>query len=129
MLSRVLVPLTLICSATLAHAAPNFQFLDDEAEPGGYDVTATVSAPGQIALSRQKNGDGYTLQVAANALELDLTHGGVRRDTERRAGVRLHSGAFARRSRAGERNRTVAVNLLRKCLCESGGSEPVWSAL
>ena len=75
MLSRILLAPALFCSLSLAHAAP-FQFLDDEAEPGGYDVTATVTAPGQIALSQQKNGDGYLLQISATALQLDVTRGG-----------------------------------------------------
>ena len=50
--------------------------LDDEAEPGGYDVTATVNAPGQIALARQPNGDGYLLQITPTALQLSVVRGG-----------------------------------------------------
>ena len=68
----------------MAHAAP-FTFLDDEAEPSGYDVTATVSAPAQLALSRQPNGDGYTLQITPNALQLDITQKGVTKTLARAA--------------------------------------------
>ena len=72
---RFLLAPALFCSAIAAHAAP-LQFLDDEAEPSGYDVTATVSAPAQLALSRQSNGDGYTLQITPTALQLDVTQKG-----------------------------------------------------
>ena len=82
-----LVP-ALLCIAATAGAAP-FQFLDDEAEPAGYDVTATVSAPAQLALSRQTNGDGYTLLVAPGSLELDVTRGGKTQVLERKSNLTL----------------------------------------
>ena len=50
--------------------------LDDEAEPGGYDVTASITAPGQLALARQADGDGYVLQIGPAALQLEVTRGG-----------------------------------------------------
>lgn len=78
MTPRFLIAPTLLCIAATAHAAP-FTFLDDEAEPSGYDVTATVSAPAQLALSRQSKGDGYVLQITPTALQLDITQGGKTR--------------------------------------------------
>ncbi len=75
---RFLLAPALALSCVTAYAAP-FTFLDDEAEPAGYDVTATVSAPAQIALSRQSNGDGYTLQITPSALQLDITQNGKTR--------------------------------------------------
>ena len=79
---RFLLAPALFCSALVAHAAP-LQFLDDEAEPTGYDVTATVTAPAQLALSRQANGDGYTLQITPTALQLDVTQKGKTRTLSR----------------------------------------------
>ena len=73
--SRFLLAPALLCIAATAHAAP-FTFLDDEAEPAGYDVTATATAPAQLALSRQENGDGYVLQITPTALQLDITQKG-----------------------------------------------------
>ena len=75
---RFLLAPALLCIAATAHAAP-FTFLDDEAEPAGYDVTATLTAPAQLALSRQSNGDGYVLKSAPGSLQLDLTQNGVTR--------------------------------------------------
>lgn len=80
---RFLLAPALLCSALVAHAAP-FTFLDDEAEPSGYDVTATISAPAQLALSRQSNGDGYTLVIEPNVLQLDLTRGSKTQTLERK---------------------------------------------
>lgn len=76
MLSRFLLLLALFSGVALAQAAPAYRWLDDEAEPGGYDVTATVAAPGAIALAHQANGDGYTLQITPGALQLEVTRGG-----------------------------------------------------
>ena len=81
---RFLLAPILLCSAVAAHAA-TFTFLDDEAEPAGYDVTATVTAPAQLALSRQENGDGYVLQISPNALQLDITRNGKTRMLARAA--------------------------------------------
>ena len=68
----------MLCSAIIAHAAP-LTFLDDEAEPTGYDVTATATAPAQLALSRQQNGDGYLFKIAPGTMELDVTKNGKTR--------------------------------------------------
>lgn len=81
---RSLLAPALLCLAISAHAAP-FSFLDDEAEPAGYDVTATATAPAQLALSRQENGDGYTLKIEATALQLDITQNGKTRMLARAA--------------------------------------------
>lgn len=85
---RFLLAPALLCIAATSHAAP-FSFLDDEAEPSGYDVTATVSAPAQLALSRQSNGDGYTFKIAPGTLQLDVTRGGVTQTLERRENLVL----------------------------------------
>ena len=82
--SRFLLAPALLCIAATSHAA-TFTFLDDEAEPAGYDVTANVSAPAQLALSRQPNGDGYVLQITPNALQLDVTQSGKTRMLARAA--------------------------------------------
>ena len=82
--SRFLIAPALLCIAATAHAA-TFTFLDDEAEPAGYDVTATISAPAQLALSRQPNGDGYVLQISPTALQLDITQNGKTRMLARAA--------------------------------------------
>ena len=79
----LLAPALLLIAAT-SYAAP-FAFLDDEAEPAGYDVTATVSAPAQLALSRQQNGDGYLLQITPTTLQLDVTQNGATRMLARAA--------------------------------------------
>ena len=78
MLSRFLLPVALFSTVALARAAPqsSFVWLDDEAEPAGYDVTATLTAPGEIALARQSNGDDYLLHITPGALQLDVTRGG-----------------------------------------------------
>ncbi len=82
LLAPALLALTATAAISTAHAAP-LTFLDDEAEPGGYDVTATVTAPAQLALSQQENGDGYSFKVAPGTLELDVTNKGVTRVLER----------------------------------------------
>ena len=84
LIAPVLLGYALVAPSFIAHAAP-LQFLDDEAEPGGYDVTATATAPAQLALSRQSNGDGYALKIAPGSLELDVTRAGVTRVVARRA--------------------------------------------
>ena len=81
LLAPALLALTATAPLSVAHAAP-LTFLDDEAEPGGYDVTATVTAPAQLALSRQENGDGYAFKIAPGALELDVTNKGKMRVLE-----------------------------------------------
>ena len=91
MFSRFLLVPALVASGAVAQAAPTpaWQWLDDEAEPGGYDVTATVTAPAQLALSRQANGDGYTLVVAPKFWQLDLRRGGQTQTLARAANGNL----------------------------------------
>ena len=96
-------------SVAIAHAAP-FQFLDDEAEPSGYDVTATVAAPAELALSRQPNGDGYTLQIAPGALTLQLTQGGKTRVVARAADASLKPPYALVAQRRGPRWNFIAGN-------------------
>ena len=84
MFSRFLLAPALFFLTATAYAAP-FQFLDDEAEPAGYDVTATATAPAQLALSHQENGDGYTLKIDPTALQLDITQNGKTRMLARAA--------------------------------------------
>lgn len=75
MFIRVLLVLAVLSGAGVAHA--DWKYLDDEAEPTGYDVTAKVTAlPAQIALSHQENGDGYVLAVEPKRLLLNLTKNG-----------------------------------------------------
>lgn len=51
--------------------AQEWNFLDDEAEPGGYDVTARIaSTPADFYLAKAENGDGYTFKLTATALQL-----------------------------------------------------------
>ncbi len=83
-LAPLLLAPALLCIAATSYAA-NFTFLDDEAEPAGYDVTAVVNAPATLTLSRQPNGDGYTLQITPAALQLDVTQSGVTRMLARAA--------------------------------------------
>ncbi|MBW3636284.1 MAG: hypothetical protein KY445_07445 [Armatimonadetes bacterium] len=67
---RFLVPSLLLILTLPAHAQ-GFNFLDDEAEPGGYDVTAQITAPGaEFLLARSENGDGYSLKFTPQALQL-----------------------------------------------------------
>ncbi|PQV64873.1 hypothetical protein B1R32_103140 [Abditibacterium utsteinense] len=81
MFSRRLSPffllLPLVSAApvfTSAARAQTFNFLDDEAEKEGYDVSAQItSAPAEFALSRMENGDGYNLKVAPKSLQLFVT--------------------------------------------------------
>ena len=73
LLAPAVLALTATAAVSIAHAAP-LTFLDDEAEPGGYDVTANITAPAQLALSQQENGDGYLFKIAPDSLELDVTN-------------------------------------------------------
>lgn len=51
--------------------AQTFQFLDDEAEPGGYDVIAQITkAPAEFLLSKAENGDAYDLKITPQSLQL-----------------------------------------------------------
>ncbi len=54
--------------------AQSFQFLDDEAEPAGYDVTAQIAkAPAEFLLSKGENGDGYDLKITPTGLQFFVT--------------------------------------------------------
>lgn len=60
----------LLLLAAPAHAQ-GWNYLDDEAESGGYDVTAQVSGPSaELLLSQAENGDAYQLKVTPQALQL-----------------------------------------------------------
>ena len=53
-----------------AHAQ-SWNFLDDEAESGGYDVSAQISAlPAEFLLSQLENGDAYHLKLTPTAAQL-----------------------------------------------------------
>ncbi len=65
--------LSWLCAAPLAAPAraQSFNFLDDEAEKTGYDVSAQITgAPAEFALSQSENGDGYQLKIAPKAVQL-----------------------------------------------------------
>jgi hypothetical protein len=58
-------------------ARADFTYLDDEAEPGGYDVSAQItSIPANIALARAENGDGYTLRFDKTSVRLEIVRSG-----------------------------------------------------
>ncbi len=56
-------------SVTVPKTAQSFNFLDDEAEKAGYDVSVQVTAAAELALSRAENGDGYNLKIAPKSLQ------------------------------------------------------------
>ncbi|BCM89180.1 hypothetical protein IAD21_01024 [Abditibacteriota bacterium] len=52
-------------------AAPGFQFLDDESEDAGFDVSAKVAKFGsELALNQAENGDGYVLRLSNGKADL-----------------------------------------------------------
>jgi hypothetical protein len=56
--------------------AQTFNFLDDEAEAGGYDVSAQITAlPGEIVLAQAENGDSYNFKLTPKTLQLWKTNG------------------------------------------------------
>jgi len=62
-----------------AHAQGTFTYLDDEAEIGGYDVTAAIQKlPDELMLAQQENNDGYLLRVTTQGVELARYTGGKR---------------------------------------------------
>jgi hypothetical protein len=70
---------SLICSPRLAIAQngaatkSTFTDLDDDAEPGGFNVSAQLTAlPVEWSLARQKNGDGYYVNFTPNAISLSV---------------------------------------------------------
>jgi hypothetical protein len=49
----------------------SWQFLDDEVEDAGFDVSARVRAlPGELALDQSASGDGYSLRLASGKITL-----------------------------------------------------------
>lgn len=72
----ILLAASLVCFSSSARAQ-GFTFLDDEAEAGGFDITALVSKlPVEWSLNQQENGDGYRLRLTPTAAELSLQNGG-----------------------------------------------------
>src|SRR5688500_7746481 len=54
-----------------AHAQGGFQYLDDEAEAGGFDITAQLTKlPVEWNLAEQDNGDAYRLRITSTSVEL-----------------------------------------------------------
>ncbi|RYG55211.1 hypothetical protein EON80_30960, partial [bacterium] len=61
----------LLLLIALPAQAQSWNYLDDEAESSGYDVTAQISAPtAEFLLSQSEDGDGYNLKFSAKALQL-----------------------------------------------------------
>ena len=61
--------LLLFFCANFAHA--NWNFLDDEAEAGGFDLSARVASfPARFYIAKQENGDGYTLNFAPDSFSI-----------------------------------------------------------
>ena len=70
-----------------AAAKSTFTDLDDEAEAGGYNVSAQLNAlPVQWAVARQENGDGYYVDFTANAISLSVQNKGAKVLLARNAG-------------------------------------------
>lgn len=70
---RLVVLACLMLSATAVFGQNAVTYLDDEAEPGGYDVTTTLTAaPAEMVLAEQANGDAYHLNFAPDRVELDI---------------------------------------------------------
>jgi len=75
--SRWLLLLLFACPLVPAHAQNGFTFLDDDAEPGGYDVTARLKQmPVEFWLAKQTNGDGYHVKIESTGISLSVTQGG-----------------------------------------------------
>jgi hypothetical protein len=67
----------LLTSLRFSHAQSGFQYLDDEAEAGGFDITAQITKlPVEWSLAEQENGDAYRLRITTNAVELGLQRTG-----------------------------------------------------
>jgi hypothetical protein len=65
------VALLLGSTAQLAHAQNGFTYLDDEAEAGGYDITATIQGlPIEMTIAEQENGDAYRLRITPDGATL-----------------------------------------------------------
>ncbi len=66
----------LLLFSGLPARAQTFQFLDDEAEKAGYDVTAQITrAPAEFLLAKAENGDAYDLKIGAQSLQLFILRG------------------------------------------------------
>lgn len=64
--------------ASSAPAKTSFSYLDDEAEAGGFDVTATIGKlPIQMIVAEQENGDGYLLRITTGGSEFGVRRKGV----------------------------------------------------
>ncbi len=78
LIAPLLAPIALHAqaAATSSKAAPaksTFTYLDDEAEAGGFDISATAQKfPLQFIIAQQENGDGYLLKATTNSIELGL---------------------------------------------------------
>ena len=56
-----------------------FTDLDDDAEAGGYDVSAQLTAlPVEWSVARQKNGDGYYVDFTPNGVSLSVQNNGTK---------------------------------------------------
>ncbi|HEX8834333.1 MAG TPA: hypothetical protein VF719_09030 [Abditibacteriaceae bacterium] len=67
---------TLLLTAHTASAQTKFNYLDDEAEEGGYDVTATLQkSPAELTLAENDEGEGYRLKITPDSLQLGLFAG------------------------------------------------------
>ena len=72
-ISKLFLAATLFAASFSAPGAraQTFTILDDEAEAGGFDVTANLKTmPAQLALAQAENGDGYRLKLGADGIEL-----------------------------------------------------------
>jgi hypothetical protein len=68
--------LSLFVAALPAHAQNGFKFLDDEAEAGGYDVSAQLTQlPAEWWIARQEDGSGYRVTVKSDGISLGIQHG------------------------------------------------------
>lgn len=60
-----------ICLTSVARAQNTFSYLEDEAESGGFDITAQINKlPVEWSLAEQTNGDSYRLKITTNSVEL-----------------------------------------------------------
>jgi hypothetical protein len=116
------LPLGLACSAIVplpganAQSSPSsapvktaFSYLDDEAEAGGFDVTAAIGKlPVQMIIAEQENGDGYLLRMSADGSDFGLRRKGVLRAlaTSRE---KVYTGALTVQRR-GQRLRVINGN-------------------
>lgn len=106
---RRFLPFLLLFFALPARAQ-SFNFLDDEAEKGGYDVTAQVAqAPAEFFFNHAENGDAYNLKIAPQALQLFVVRGNKPRLLAQTAGKWRFPAAFVAQRR-GARWRFILNN-------------------